>query len=47
VLLLQSYVLAFFGIDWKIGFSWQLVLGTLVSFGVMMVGKQRVISNEQ
>ncbi len=36
VLFLQSYVLAFFGIEWKIGFSWQLVLGTAVSFGVMM-----------
>jgi Na+/proline symporter len=47
VLFLQSYVLAFFGIEWKIGFSWQLVLGTMVSFGVMMMDKQRVISNEQ
>jgi hypothetical protein len=42
VLLLQSYVLAFFGIEWKIGFSWQLVLGTMVSFGVMMTGNKEI-----
>jgi hypothetical protein len=42
VLLLQSYVLAFFGIEWKIGFSWQLVLGTMVSFGIMMTGGGQV-----
>ena len=42
VLFLQSYVLAFFGIEWKIGFSWQLVLGTMVSFGVMIMGKRSV-----
>ncbi len=41
VLFLQSYVLAMFGIEWKIGFSWQLVLGTAVSFGVMMLGGKR------
>ncbi len=41
VLLLQGYVLEFFGSGLKVGFSWQLVMGTLVSFGVMMVGKER------
>jgi len=38
VLLLQPYVLGgVLGI--KLGFAWQIVIGTLVAFGVMMVGK--------
>ena len=41
VLLLQSYVLALFGIDLKLGFSWQLVLGTMVSFAIMMLESKR------
>jgi hypothetical protein len=40
VLLLQSYILALFGIELKVGFSWQLVLGTIVSFGIMMIEKE-------
>jgi len=44
VLLLQPYVLgedigAFLG--FKIGFAWQIVIGTIVAFGVMMSGKQK------
>jgi len=39
VLLLQNTILKFLGIDLVIGFSWQLVLGTMVSFGIMMMGK--------
>jgi Na+/proline symporter len=38
VLFLQPYILSLFGIDWKTGFSWQLVLGTAVSFGIMLTG---------
>ncbi len=41
VLLLQSYVLALFGIDLKVGFSWQLVLGTIVSFAIMMMDSKK------
>ncbi len=38
VLLLQPYVLGgLLGI--KLGFAWQIVVGTVVAFGVMMVGK--------
>jgi hypothetical protein len=33
---LQPYIL---GVD--IGFSWQMVLGTAVSFGVMMLSENR------
>jgi hypothetical protein len=44
VLLLQPYILGdavseFAG--WKIGFAWQLILGTLVAFGVMMGGEEK------
>lgn len=39
VLLLQPYILDAIHIEWKIGFSWQLLLGTLVSFSVMMLSK--------
>jgi SSS family transporter len=41
VLLLQSYVLALFDITLKVGFSWQLVLGTMVSAMIMMIGRGR------
>jgi hypothetical protein len=34
VLFLQPYV---FGVE--IGFAWQMILGTMVSFGVMLTGK--------
>ncbi len=38
VLLLQPYVLgAVF--DFKLGFAWQIVAGTVVAFGVMLMGK--------
>ena len=38
VLLLQPYVLGGF-IGVKLGFAWQIVSGTVVAFGVMMLGK--------
>ena len=38
VLLLQPYILDLFSVTMKIGFSWQLVLGTAVSFTIMMLG---------
>lgn len=43
VLLLQQYILGeSLGdvLGWKIGFAWQLVLGTAVAFGVMMSGSK-------
>jgi len=40
VLLLQPYILSLFDISLKIGFSWQLLLGTLVSFAIMMMDKR-------
>jgi len=40
VLLLQPYVLGEF-LTFKIGFAWQMIAGTLVSFGVMMMGKNK------
>lgn len=45
VLLLQPYVL---GnnlealVDFKLGFAWQILAGTIVAFGVMMMGKSKV-----
>lgn len=36
VLMLQPYILDIFNITLKIGFSWQLLLGTTLSFGIMM-----------
>jgi len=39
VLLLQPYILgAVF--DFKLGFAWQILGGTLVAFGIMMMGKE-------
>ena len=39
VLLLQPYVLgAVF--DFKLGFAWQILGGTVVAFGIMMTGKE-------
>ncbi len=46
VLLLQPYILGdTVGemIGWKIGFAWQLVLGTLVAFGVMMSRSEKTV----
>jgi len=39
VLFLQPYILAYLGIAWKIGFSWQLLVGSIVSFGIMLLGR--------
>ena len=39
VLLLQPYILGAF-ITLKIGFAWQIVLGTMVSFGMMVMVKE-------
>ena len=39
VLLLQPYILgAVF--DFKLGFAWQILGGTVVAFGIMMAGKE-------
>jgi SSS family solute:Na+ symporter len=38
VLLLQPYILNQL-VDWQIGFSWQLVIGTVVSFFIMQTGR--------
>ena len=38
VLLLQPYILGAM-IDLKLGFAWQILIGTLVAFGIMMSGK--------
>ena len=49
VLLLQPYILGdtISGmIGWKIGFAWQLVLGTLVSFGVMMSAGENTVGRD-
>jgi len=45
VLLLQPYILGgVLGI--KLGFAWQIVIGTAVAFGVMMVGRsERVVGS--
>ncbi|WP_295419074.1 sodium:solute symporter [Sulfurovum sp.] len=40
VLLLQPYILGTV-FDLKLGFAWQILLGTVVAFGVMMTGKNR------
>ncbi len=45
VLLLQPYILSIF-IDLKIGFAWQIVTGTLVSFGIMMSAEGTVKSEK-
>ncbi len=40
VLLLQPYILgAVF--DFKLGFAWQILIGTAVAFGIMMTGKEK------
>jgi hypothetical protein len=39
VLLLQPYVLGG-AIGVKLGFAWQILVGTVVAFGVMMFGKE-------
>jgi hypothetical protein len=38
VLLLQPYVLGTM-MDVKLGFAWQILFGTFVAFGIMMLGK--------
>jgi len=40
VLLLQPYVLGNL-LDFKFGFAWQILGGTVVAFGVMMMGKEK------
>jgi len=40
VLLLQPYVLGAV-LDFKLGFAWQILIGTIVAFGIMMMGKQK------
>jgi SSS family solute:Na+ symporter len=40
VLLLQPYVLGEV-FDLKLGFAWQILIGTIVAFGVMMSGKEK------
>ena len=40
VLLLQPYVLGN-ALDFKLGFSWQILGGTVVAFGVMMMGNEK------
>ncbi len=47
VLLLQPYILGEMletMIDLKLGFSWQILAGTLVAYGVMMMGKSKALS---
>ena len=39
VLLLQPYVLGA-ALDFKLGFAWQILGGTIVAFGVMLSGKE-------
>ena len=41
VLLLQPYVLGAV-LDFKLGFAWQILGGTIVAFGVMMLGKEKI-----
>ena len=43
VLLLQPYILGAM-VDVKLNFAWQIVVGTGVAFGVMMIDKQRELS---
>ena len=38
VLLLQPYILGAV-LDFKLGFAWQILTGTIVAFGIMMLGK--------
>ena len=40
VFLLQPYVLGAM-LDFKLGFAWQILGGTIVAFGVMMMGKEK------
>jgi len=40
VLFLQPYVLGN-ALDFKLGFAWQILGGTVVAFGVMMMGKEK------
>ena len=39
VLLMQPYVLGAL-LDFKLGFAWQILTGTIVAFGVMMIGSE-------
>jgi len=43
VLLLQPYVLGAI-LDFKLGFAWQILGGTMVAFGIMMLGKNEKIA---
>ena len=40
VLLLQPYVLGTL-VDIKLGFAWQILFGTIVAFGIMMMGREQ------
>lgn len=40
VLLLQPYVLAEV-LNFKLGFAWQILIGTIVAFGIMMTGREK------
>jgi len=44
VLLMQPYMLGYF-LDFKISFAWQILAGTVVSFGVMMTRKINTSQN--
>ena len=44
VLLLQPYVLGSV-LDFKLGFAWQILGGSIVAFGIMLMGKERSISS--
>jgi len=41
VLLLQPYVLGTV-LDIKLGFAWQILAGTVMAFGIMMMGKEKI-----
>ena len=40
VLFLQPYILESI-IDYKLGFAWQIVIGTIVAFSIVQMGNQR------
>jgi len=42
VLLLQPYVLGAF-LDMKLGFAWQILVGTIVAFAIMMLGSPKKV----
>ena len=46
VLLLQPYVLGAV-LDFKLGFAWQILGGTLVAFGIMMTVKSEKVEGSR